>query len=783
MHEHLHSFDKLELEKVLHQIQSYAYSDLGREHLRVLRPASDAGIIRGQLDLVSEMKLLLEGDDALPLYGILDIREAVQRASIEDYVLQADDLRSISRTLHGALAVANYFLRRKGRYPLIEGSLAEFRVDPLLEHHISQAIDEDGRVKDAASKELQAIRRQIQDHHDTLRKQLERILRSLAGKEWAQEEIITTREGRMVIPIKVEYKNQIPGFIHSSSASGATVFVEPTETLELNNEIRTLQFKEQREIERILRALTAEIRAARVQILLNVRILGELDFIAAKAKYSIVVIGSAPRIGLAGGVRLLEAYHPLLLQKHKRGEITPLSLELSAEHRTLIITGPNAGGKSVAMKTAGLLCLLAQSGCHIPASPESELPICTDIFVDMGDEQSIENDLSSFSSHLRNLKLICDEVNPTSLVLIDEIASGTDPQEGAALASAILERLTASGCLTIVTTHHGMLKTFAFENPAILNGGMEFDQKALTPTYRFRSGIPGSSYALEMAERMELPKELIERSRELKGRETTKLEDLLLDLETQSQELRAAIERNQAETAVSKRLKEEYEFKLKSVQKELRDVKSQALLEGKRIIEEANTLVERTILQIRESGASKDAVRLARKELVERHADYAENERSLAEPASGAASRPIALGDRVRIKSTDSRGEVLARVDEKTLLVVMGNVKVKVAVQDLELTSEKEEKILRHNQMPEVTNVQRELDLRGLFGEEAITQVEKFLDSAMLSGLSRVDIIHGKGTGALRKRVTEYLKRNSQVKSYRLGEWNEGGGGVTVVEL
>ncbi len=783
MREHLHSFDKLEFEKVLHQIQSYTHSELGKEHVRTIRPLSDVARIRTALDRVSEMKLLLEGDDAFPMYDILDVREAVQRASIEDYVLHADDLRAISRTMHTALGISNFFVRRKGRYPLIEELMRDFRVDPLLEHHISQAIDEDGQVKDSASKELQSIRRQIQEYHDILRKNLERILKSLAEKDWAQEEIITTREGRMVIPIKVEYKNQIPGFIHSSSASGATVFVEPTETLELNNEIRTLHFKELREIEKILRGLTGEVRAARQQILQNMAVLGELDFDLAKAKYSIVILGAAPRVGVNGNLRLLEAYHPLLLQKHKRSEIMPLTLELTGGHRTLIITGPNAGGKSVAMKTVGLLSLLAQSGCHIPASPETELPICSDIFVDMGDEQSIEHDLSSFSSHLQNLKLICDGVNASSLVLIDEIASGTDPQEGAALASAILEFLTETGCLTIVTTHHGMLKTFAFENPAVQNGGMEFDQETLTPTYRFRAGVPGSSYALEMAERMMLPKQLIERSRQLKGRESTKLEDLLLDLEQQSQELRAAVEQNRVETASSRRLKEDYEVKLKLVQRELRDAKSQAMLEGKRILEDANTLVERTILQIRESGASKEAVRAARKELVDRHSEYSGAEKALEEASPSIPTRPIVVGDRVRIKSTSARGEVLAMVDERTLLVLMGNLKVKVATQDLEITLDKEEKFLYRTPMPEISNVQREIDLRGLFGDEAIAQIEKFLDTAMLSGLTRVDIIHGKGSGALRKRVAEFLKHNPQVKSFRLGEWNEGGGGVTVVEL
>lgn len=783
MHEHLHSLEKLEFDKVVRQIQSYTVSDLGKEHLRALRPAADAKKIRGQLDLVSEIKGLLEGDEALPLDAILDIREALHRASIEDLVLPAEDLRAIARTMQTSLAVQQYCVRRRGRYPLLELMMSDFKADKLLEHHISQAIDDDGQVKDSASRELQSIRRQLLEYHETLRRNLERILRAHAEKGWAQEEIITTREGRMVIPIKVEHKNQIPGFIHSTSASGATVFVEPTETLELNNDIRTLQFKEQREIEKILRALTAEVRVHREQILLNVRVLGELDFVRAKAKYSIIVIGCAPQIGNTRSLRLLDSYHPLLLQKHRRSEITPLTMELSEEYRTLIITGPNAGGKSVAMKTAGLLCAMAQSGCHIPASPETHLPLFTDLFVDVGDEQSIEQDLSSFSSHLRNLKLITDSVNATSLVLIDEIASGTDPQEGAALASAILELLTATGCLTIVTTHHGMLKTFAFENPAVQNGGMEFNQESLTPTYRFRPGVPGSSYAFEMADRMQLPRQIIIRSRELKGKESSKLEDLILALEQQSRELREEVARNITESSAAKRLKEEYESKLKSLKKDLLSAKAQAALEAKEILQQANGLVERTVMEIRQSGASRDSVRTAKKAIQDLSAQFDQMESPAETSEIDAPSLPIGIGDQVRLKSTSARGEVASWVDDRTALVVIGNLRVKVPVRDLELTSEKKEKTMYHEPLRDVSDVQREIDLRGLYGDEAISQIEKFLDSAMLSGLTRVDIIHGKGSGALRKRISEFLKKNPHIKSYRLGEWNEGGGGVTVVEL
>ncbi len=783
MREHLHALEKLEFEKVVRQIQSLTSSDLGKERIASLRPLTDLASIQHQLDLVSELKRLHEGDDPLPIHDFVDIREALQRSAIEDYVLPAESLRLISRTLQTMFSVAQYVARRKGKYPLLEVAMTGFRADKILAHHIDEAIDEEGLVKDSASRELLLIRRQIVEHRENLRRSLEKLLRTFADKGWVQEEIVTTRDGRMVVPIKVEHKGQIPGFIHSSSASGATVFVEPTETLELNNDIRTLQFREQREIDKILRALTAEVREARTQVAFNLGILTDLDSITARAKYSIIIMGNAPLVGEGRALRLQRAYHPLLLQKHRREEIMPLSMDLTDTYRTLIITGPNAGGKSVAMKTVGLLAALTQSGCHIPAAAESHLPLFSDIFVDMGDEQSIEQDLSSFSSHLRNLKHICDEVTPESLVLIDEIASGTDPQEGAALASAILEHLTAIGCLTVVTTHHGMLKTFAFENPAIQNGGMEFNQETLTPTYRFRAGVPGSSYALEMAQRMQLPRPILERSRELKGKESSKLEDLILELEQQSQEFRVSSDKNAALRAELEGLKLDYEKKRKHIQQEAKEAKAQASHEAREILERANTLVERAVQEIKQTSASKDSIKSAKKEIADMRSKVTQDDSSDLESAASSPQRPLEVGDAVRLRSTSARGEIAARIDERTMLVVVGNLKVKVPAQDLELALEKEAKFQYHETLRSSAEVRHEIDLRGLYGDEAIAQVEKLLDDAILAGLSRVDIIHGKGSGALRKRVAEYLKNNPHIKSFRLGEWNEGGGGVTVVQL
>ncbi len=406
-----------------------------------------------------------------------------------------------------------------------------------MEYNIVECIDEDGHIRDSASKDLKRIRQDLISTAETLRKRLSSILTRVSEKDFLQEEIITTRDGRMVVPVKAEHKNHVPGFIHSSSASGATVFIEPAETLDLNNALTELQLSEQREIARILGELTVQVRAIRSQLEPTIALLATLDLTFAKAKYSIEVIGNPPAISTAPRLRLFQARHPVMLQRHRREEVIPFDLELGGDIRTLVITGPNAGGKSVAMKSIGLLALCAQSGLHIPAAPESELCVFESVFVDIGDEQSIENDLSTYSSHLLRMRDILFGATDRSLVLIDEIGAGTDPAEGGALAASILHDLTWRGSTTVATTHHGMLKAFAHETKGVSNASMEFDQETLKPTYRFRFGVPGSSYALELAKRLELPVSVVEKARELVGDEKIKLESLLTELERQSQEI------------------------------------------------------------------------------------------------------------------------------------------------------------------------------------------------------------------------------------------------------
>jgi DNA mismatch repair protein MutS2 len=451
-----------------------------------------------------------------------------------------------------------------------------------------------------------------------------------------------------------------------------------------------------------------------------------------------------------------------------------------------VISGPNAGGKSVAMKCLGVIVLMAQAGLHIPAGPESTLRVFRRMFVDIGDEQSIESDLSTFSSHLAHLKEITTGADAESLVLIDEIGTGTDPSEGGAIAAAVLEYLTARGALTIATTHHGALKVFAHETPGIENGAMEFDQATLTPTYRFHAGVPGSSYALEMADRLGFRDSLMARAREYLGGEHMRLEDLIQELEATAQEHRKELQAAAAERARATAMASEYDAKMASLSAELRERKRTAVEEAKTIVAHANAVIEKSIKEIRESGASRDVVRSSKEEVRAVRESLDKQEKGT--PSELAEQMPVTItpGSVVTLIGRNDPGEVFAvSPDRKSAVVLFGVVKLRVPVADLRPTSRKlPSQRVTGSALPDRSGpVQRELDLRGMTADEAFPLIDKFIDDAVLAGLNRIDVIHGKGTGALRKKVSEFLSRHPCVRSFRLGEWNEGGVGATVVEL
>ncbi len=494
--------EKLELQKILHRIQLYASSDLGKESAELIEPSSDLETISIEHNRVTEMKRVLEGEGAFPIDGIKDIRLSLQQSTIENNVLSPKELLNISSTLQSARNIKSFLEKRREYLTQLTELSASISIFKEIEFNINQAIDENAEIKDSASKELRSIRQSIVDKQNSIRRTLEKILRVTAEQGYVRDEIVTTRDGRMVIPIKAELKNKFPGFIHSASSSGHTVFIEPSETLTLNNEITELFFKEQREIERILRQLTRQIYEVSNLIRITVDVLTRIDLYYAKARYSVEIKANKPLLKENGSLVIQNGYHPILLLRHDREMVVPLNIEVGTKFKTLLITGPNAGGKTVALKALGILALMVQSGIHVPVSPDSEFPIFKKIFVLIGDNQSIENDLSTYSSQVLQIKKITENADETSLVLIDEIGSNTDPTEGGAIAAAVIEHLTASGALTVSTSHHASLKAFVHNSQGMENGAMEFDQETLIPTYRFKIGIPGSSYALEIAQRL-----------------------------------------------------------------------------------------------------------------------------------------------------------------------------------------------------------------------------------------------------------------------------------------
>ena len=774
---------KLEFDVVVRRALRYAASDPGREELLASAPLTHPPAVAEELARVSEMKLLLEEEGELPVEGIHPDGPALQKAGIEGSVLEPRELYRIASTLRAARVVRGFIMKRRERSPLLAELADPLAADRVLEYNIELAVDESGAVRDTASRELKEIRRGIAERSSALRKRLESILRAVASQGLSQEEIITTREGRMVIPVKAEHRNHVPGFVHSASASGATVFVEPAETLELNNEIRGLHFEEQREIQRILRELTDQVRERRDALTGNLAILARVDALRAKGKHSIEILGIAPAVRGDGPVRLRGARHPLLLTAHGRDATVPFDLELGGDTQTLVISGPNAGGKSVLMKAVGLLAAMGQAGFHIPAAEGSVLRVFRSIFVDIGDEQSIENDLSTFSSHLRNLRVIADRADADSLVLIDEIGSGTDPAEGGAIAAAMLQTLTERKAFTVATTHHGGLKAFAHETPGVENGAMEFDQATLTPTYRFRMGVPGSSYALEMATRLGLDARLLEAARAFAGGGQHRLDTLLTELESTLQETRRRAAAVTEEQTRLDAMVHAYESRLADQKGELRELKRKAVEEARGIVDGANALVERTVRELRERSADRETIRQARGAIADEGRKIDSLEAETAPPA--AETGPIAPGSTVRMKEGDEVGEVTAVApDGSSAVVLFGNLKLRVSMRNLVPARRRD---LRRQAAaapePSERQVRRDLDLRGMTGDEALPLVDKFLDDALLNGLRRVDIIHGKGTGALRKKVVEFLARHPHVRSYRYGEWNEGGTGATVVEL
>ncbi len=786
------TFQTLEFDRVREKLAECASSELGHERALVVEPLSDENLLAERMAQTTEMRDLLDYDQALPIDGIHDLRPQVRSLRIGGSYLSPEELMPVLRTLAAVRRLRLYFVSRSEKIPCLTRIAEQLEPREAVEKEIRRCIDENTLVvKDEASPELAGVRKQLARAQSHARQRMESMLRTLAGQGVLQENLITVRNGRLVLMVKEEYKRKVRGLVLDQSASGSSLFVEPIESVEDNNRIRELEAEEAREVERILRHLADLLRAALPAIEANLELLARLDLLYAQGCFSRRLNAHPPELVPESLLHIASGRHPLLVLRMGEKEVIPLDILLGENSHTIIISGPNAGGKTVALKTVGLLTLMARSGLHIPALPHSRIGAIKRVYASIGDQQSIDNDLSTFSSHLAGLKAIAESAGAGSLVLIDEIGAGTDPEEGSALAMAILEKLTDRRALSLVTTHQSALKAFAYRTEGVENGSMAFDIDTLQPTYHFRAGIPGSSYAFEIAGRMGLAAGLISRALELVGAQKDRLEGLILELEGKIQHYDEIGRQADLRETEYRGLLKLYQERSEQLRREEKALKRKAAEEAEEILRRTNSTVESAIREIREKQAQTEAIRAAKQALESRRREVAqelEKVKAVEPPPAeeSAESGPIQVGDAVRWEKMSSVGEVVSEPDQQgRVLIQVEGVKIRAPLAELRKSSRRElrrrggTRILLDEEAP----VRNEVDLRGLRAEEAIERVEVYLDEAIMAGYSEVRIIHGKGTGALRASIGRFLRDHPRVANARLGNWNEGNAGVTVVEL
>jgi DNA mismatch repair protein MutS2 len=770
------SLDQLEFYRVLEHVASFAASSLGVEHISEMMPLADDAAIRSEIGMVDEVRAILQRGDAVPLDGIYDIRNALSFAKVAGSVLSGENFLHILSTIQGARKLREFFAGRRDSAPLLHELTADIHHNRILERHIADAIDDTGNVRDNASRELFRIRREIIDRSAALRQRLQSILRRVAEDELVTEEYVTLREGRLVLPVRAEYKRRIPGIIHGESQTGSTVFLEPAEIFDMNNEISELTFAERREIERILRTLTEELANDADGFQLAMWKLQLVDSVVARARYAERYACGVPTITDEDVIRLRDARHPILLTRLET--VVPMSIELDPSQRCVVISGPNAGGKTVAMKTLGLVAMMALCGMHPPAE-ECVVHACA-LFTDIGDQQSVENDLSTFSSHMTRIGQIVANVMMGDIVLLDEVGTGTDPDEGGAIAAAILEHLLARRAFILATTHHSYLKIFAYETDAVVNAGMEFNQKTITPTYRLLVGMPGNSYAFELLERFHFDPKILEGARGKLGEERNRMTEIISQLEETLAESRSLRDEHQRQRRETEELRRRLETEQREYSQRRQTIINDAREEARATLAKANSLIENTIREIR-AGASNDQVREMRRAIEEARAGAA----PVPETAE-TAQRGFRKGDTVRLKGGAQIGELEFDPDDKGGVIVMfGNLRMRSHIDDLEAVGRKEVKkeAAGRTAVLNVNEAETRIDVRGRYGDEAVVDLEQAITAALNAHLTSIEVIHGKGTGALRRRVHDYLGAHPSVASFRLGTLTEGGAGVTIVEL
>lgn len=775
----------LEYDKILAMLKERASCCISRELVDTMEPSGDFDTVERELKLTAEAETLFYKTGRSPVDDFPDMRHCLERMHAALF-LSTGELLGIASCLKAARIAKDILAKEVGEESYLYNLAGLLITHRSTEEEINRCIINEDEIFDGASPALARIRRAMRLANEKVREKLNSMIRSTAYQKYLQEPIITIRNGRFVIPVKQEYRQQVPGLIHDQSSSGATLFIEPSAVVELGNEYKKLLAEEADEIERILTELTAMLAPYADEIREDLNIMGQIDLVFAKAKLSRELNAVMPKLNRNNYVRIVRGRHPLI----PADRVVPIDIWIGRDYRSLIITGPNTGGKTVTLKIVGLFALMVQSGIFVPANEGSEFPVFEHIYADIGDEQSIEQSLSTFSSHMKNIVGILDKADENSLVLLDELGAGTDPIEGAALAMSILEELNDRHCICVSTTHYSEIKAFAMTHEGMENASMEFDIDRLCPTYRLYIGIPGKSNAFEISSRLGLPNSIIDKAKGFLKGEDVRFEDIISS--AQSQHRIAEEERKMAEEARAEleKLRADAERERRKLDEDRNRLQAKAKEDAKRIVADTKREMEKLIVEIRsikdiDRSAADRVIQAARDTL--RATETAVNEKeTIKKEDNTMPPKTVRAGDTVNIVTLDQKATVLSAPDSKgEVMVQAGVMKLNVKLKDIRLIEEKKAAAPTSGKvgLGAGKQVGLELDVRGMLVDEANIIVDRYLDDAYNAGLSEVNIIHGKGTGALRAGVQAFLKRHPLVKGYRMGSYGEGDAGVTVVTL
>ena len=802
-------YNVLELDKIIEQLKMKASSELGKSIIENLEPFSSYGEVEMALKETTEAQSILIKRGHIPIQGIHNIIDKVKRADIgatidaKSLLQIADTMRTtriLSNILSGDIKVETFGNAETAieeeqddidKYPIIQSLARSLYIHKDLEEEIFNAIVSEIEISDSASSDLRSIRRRIIQKNQSIRSKLNSIISSTTYQKYLQDSIISMRGDRFVVPVKAEYRSMVSGIIHDQSSSGATLFIEPMSIVEMNNDLRQLKLEEAEEIERILAELSAMVGEVSRELISNQEILSKLDFIFAKGKLSLEMKAVEAKLNRDKKFRIVNGRHPLL----DKSSVVANTVYLGEDFTTLLITGPNTGGKTVTIKMVGIFALMTQCGLHIPADYGSSMCVFDNIFADIGDDQSIEQSLSTFSSHMTRIVDILDNVTEESLVIFDELGAGTDPEEGAALAIAILEDIRMAGASCIATTHYSELKKYALAKPDVENAAVEFDMEELSPTYRLLIGVPGKSNAFEISRKLGLQNHIIDRAKDFLTSDNIELEDVLQNVEKSRLKTEEELRRAEKMREEVENIRNEYNIKMEKMQTSRDKMLENARSEAFSIIRQAKDSTDNMIKELKEiekQRASKDKdrrIEKIRKEISESMGKLQPSVESMVVPKYASKEiKNLKAGEDVDIITLRQEGTVISADDKKKeALVQVGIMKMNLPYKSLKRIEKKEQsnvtrttrKIIRSKS----GNVKREVDLRGMNLEEAIMKVEKYLDDACMAGHDEITIIHGIGTGVLKKGISEWLKTNPHVKSMREGKYGEGGIGVTIVTV